>query len=412
MEIDKELSIDCSSMEITYSELKTITRQNIDALQKYADASADYVIESWLKINECIKQLIEAAREFQLPEEEDQNEEQVWIELKRIIKETFSPVGTIYEPTDEKIKDGMSLGIESPCISDKGYEQISFFLDHLLKEKERRGWEIEFADSLTRYIKYSNEPRYLFQDSHPSNLDAAEHLALLYSLEEEFAQRNFQWKDVAEAVTPLRKEVESSRRLLEGTSRDFWSQIQVQENRMEDYKTSVDKWISQKEDSIKNLERVYNEKLALAKPKEHWDSRAKQEAKNTKKWAKCTAIVTGLAVVLSTAAIVTLYSFEMPKIPFLSTSFIAIALITFMVYLVRVFVKITLSSRHLQMAYEQKSALTYFYLSLGKHEGELTEEERVLVIQSLFTPVETGLVKSSELPDFNAALALITKRVN
>ena len=175
---------------------------------------------------------------------------------------------------------------------------------------------------------------------------------------------------------------------------------------------SIDKWVQEKEESLKKLERLYSDKLALAAPKEHWDERAAQERENAAKWTKITALTAAAAVALSTIAIVVLYSFDLPKIPFLSTSFIAIAMITFMIYIVRVFVKITLSSRHLQMAYEQKSALTYFYLSLGKHKGELTEEERVLAIQSLFTPVDTGLVKASELPDFNAALALLTKRTN
>ena len=412
LQFGEEHTFSCSPMEVTYDQLKNITRQNIDAFKKYEDASDDYLIDSWRKVDQCIQELKTEAKAFELSGEIVEDEDELWGSLLAIINSCFASVGSPYTPENENIEDGLSIGIESPCICDRECARVIAFLDHLLEEKSRREWEIEFASSLAEYVTYSQEPRYLFQNAHQANLNSGQHLAFIYSLEEEIEKRTFQWKDVAEAVHPLQKELESSRRLLEGTSRDFSSEILSQENRMEEYKASIDRWVQEKEDSLTKLERLYSDKLALAAPKEHWDGRAAQEKENAAHWAKITALTAIIAVVLSTIAIVVLYSFDLPKIPFLSTSFIAIAMITFMIYLVRVFVKITLSSRHLQMAYEQKSALTYFYLSLGKHKGELTEEERVLVIQSLFTPVDSGLVKASELPDFNAALALLTKRAN
>lgn len=412
LQFGEEHTFSCSPMEVTYEQLKNITRQNIDAFRKYEDASDDHLIESWCKVDKCIRELTAEAKALELSSEIEDDEDELWGSLLAIINFCFAPVGSPYTPENEHIEDGLSIGIKSPCIDDREHARVIAFLDHLLEEKTRREWEIEFASSLAEYVTYSQEPRYLFQNAHQANLNSGRHLAFIYSLEEEFEKRTFQWQDVAKAVHPLQEELESSRRLLEGTSRDFSSQILSQENRMEEYKASIDKWVQEKEESLKKLERLYSDKLALAAPKEHWDERAAQERENAAKWAKITALTAAVAVALSTIAIVVLYSFDLPKIPFLSTSFIAIAIITFMIYLVRVFVKITLSSRHLQMAYEQKSALTYFYLSLGKYKGELTEEERVLAIQSLFTPVDTGLVKASELPDFNAALALLTKRTN
>ena len=47
------------------------------------------------------------------------------------------------------------------------------------------------------------------------------------------------------------------------------------------------------------------------------------------------------------------------EIPFISKSFIYVALISFLIYIIRIIIKIIVSSQHMSMEYEQKAALTF-----------------------------------------------------
>lgn len=101
---------------------------------------------------------------------------------------------------------------------------------------------------------------------------------------------------------------------------------------------------------------------------------------------------------------------KLPELPWLSPSFIVLALITFLVYVIRVFIKVTLSNSHLAAAYRQKATMTYFYLALMEKEHAVDDPERPLVLSALFSPVDTGLVKSGESVSLDALASLALKK--
>ena len=55
------------------------------------------------------------------------------------------------------------------------------------------------------------------------------------------------------------------------------------------------------------------------------------------------------------------------------------------------------SSFHLARDSEERHTLTYFYLSLLK-ESEIDPEEKKLIMQSLFSRADTGLLKEDSSP--------------
>ena len=80
--------------------------------------------------------------------------------------------------------------------------------------------------------------------------------------------------------------------------------------------------------------------------------------------------------------------------------------VSFSAYLVRTFSRLAFSSLHLQRDSEEREQLTMVYLALKK-EGAITDEERNLVLESLFSRAETGLLRrdsSPEMPGFSNIL--------
>lgn len=68
-------------------------------------------------------------------------------------------------------------------------------------------------------------------------------------------------------------------------------------------------------------------------------------------------------------------------------------MVCLIIYMLRVFIKLTISSKHLSEEYKQKYILTYFYLSLIS-EGKLNNELGDSIISKLFTKADTGLIKN------------------
>jgi hypothetical protein len=54
--------------------------------------------------------------------------------------------------------------------------------------------------------------------------------------------------------------------------------------------------------------------------------------------------------------------------------------------------------------------MTYFYLALMEKEHAVDDPERPLVLSALFSPVDTGLVKSGESVSLDALAALALKK--
>ncbi len=97
----------------------------------------------------------------------------------------------------------------------------------------------------------------------------------------------------------------------------------------------------------------------------------------------------------------------------LRATLILALLVSIGVYLIRLFVKLALSAYHLSRDAKERYQLTYVYLSLI-NEGKISEKDRTIVLQSLFSRADTGLLKgdsSPTLPDgmINQLTKLLSK---
>ena len=148
------------------------------------------------------------------------------------------------------------------------------------------------------------------------------------------------------------------------------------------------------------LEKLYYEKLSLEAPAKHWDDMADKYNKKGNKWLKASIV---LALIIVAGLIFTLQkifnypSTELNWFGIIRNYVILTATVGIGFYMLRFCVKICMSNYHQARDAEERSKLAEFYLSL-KEKGAVEDRERALIINSLFSRTETGLLKGDSTP--------------
>ena len=153
------------------------------------------------------------------------------------------------------------------------------------------------------------------------------------------------------------------------------------------------------QERIKVLENTYTKLLQLKGPAEYWDELAKSY-RGRGWWLLGVVGLIGVLVFGSLLALL----FDCDKLPLLNhvkfdaatvrASLIFIVLTSVAGYLLHLFTRLSISSFHLARDYRERFQLTRVYLALIK-DGDIQNEEstRQLVLQSIFSRSDTGLLK-------------------
>ena len=154
---------------------------------------------------------------------------------------------------------------------------------------------------------------------------------------------------------------------------------------------------------LHELEATYKEHLKLEKPAEYWSKSAKKYDNSSSMWFG----VLALLILVGVAGFVHFYSLYLQGqntgVTFDTVKGIVLFVSGLTVYgfLIRVVSKMLMSATHLQRDSEERAQLTYFYLALIK-DGAIDEKSRGIVIQSLFSRTETGLITGDSSPTMPA----------
>lgn len=151
---------------------------------------------------------------------------------------------------------------------------------------------------------------------------------------------------------------------------------------------------------VSDLEYLYGEKLRLSKPAEYWAKLKKSYSIKGYVWFGVSglfavAIIALLLVVLIKDIII--FSPEANWIENLKNSAIITVIASIGIYILRLTTKMGLSSHHLADDARERENLSYFYLSLIE-KGAVTDKERALVLNALFSRSDTGLLKGESTP--------------
>ncbi|MDF2380635.1 hypothetical protein JMG10_04090 [Nostoc ellipsosporum NOK] len=168
-------------------------------------------------------------------------------------------------------------------------------------------------------------------------------------------------------------------------------------------------------DNIKELENLYQQKLKLEAPAAYWNNRANKLRKDGHKWLIILSliIVFGISIliwVLNRIADGTIDRIFDSSATAIKWSVVLITMISFIAYGIRVFSKLAFSTFHLVRDAEEREQLTYVYLALQKEKG-IDQTERHLIMQSLFSRADSGLLRDEGGPTMPGHIVdQITKR--
>lgn len=166
--------------------------------------------------------------------------------------------------------------------------------------------------------------------------------------------------------------------------------------------TGFDNFFSNSSESIKNNEDLYREKLRLEAPAKYWKDRGellKKEGKNYLNWligisSVAAILLFTLLMLLGTDYFETAFN---DKIKGIKWSIILVTIVSLLAFTIKILSKMTFSSFHLSRDAEEREQLTHFYLALKK-DTTIEPEERQLILQSLFSRADTGLLKEDSSP--------------
>jgi uncharacterized integral membrane protein len=166
--------------------------------------------------------------------------------------------------------------------------------------------------------------------------------------------------------------------------------------------------------SVIDLENLYREKLILEAPAAYWETRAKELKLEGQKWLNYLMICSGIGIVLLFSLLIIIASNEYEEIfkfsgKTIRWSIILITMISFIAFLIKTFTKLTFSTFHLVRDAEERKQLSFVYLAL-KENGAVADIDRQIILQSIFSRADTGLLKEDSSPTMPTSI--IEKVVN
>jgi len=231
-------------------------------------------------------------------------------------------------------------------------------------------------------------------------------------------RRNSEKSSISKIRNDLRKQLsESEIHLTEHLSKasgDYKNYVGLIDTFKSEKEILFDKWFDKSKGDFDNfdlsskgkideLEKTYREKLKLEAPARYWQVKSAKyyeegkKARNILLWmVSLTGIFLAIILVVSPAWIFK-QVFSENTSSIVRWSVVFIVLLSFIAFAVRAITKVMFSSYHLARDAEERHTLTFFYLALLK-DTEVKEEERKLILQSLFSRVDTGLLKEDSGP--------------
>lgn len=169
--------------------------------------------------------------------------------------------------------------------------------------------------------------------------------------------------------------------------------------------------------NIKGLEETYEKKLQLEAPAKYWSKKSSTFKKNgdtAKYWLiGITAIFAIFLMTLLATAPDKIFDISIKENPskVVRWSILFLLLVSVLAYLIKTIAKIMFSSYHLARDAEERHTLTFFYLSLLKRNHINSNDHQELILQSLFSRTETGLLKEETAPSMPNPTQIIKTNV-
>lgn len=164
---------------------------------------------------------------------------------------------------------------------------------------------------------------------------------------------------------------------------------------------SVANLVGKAKAEITELYEIYDKKLQLQKPAEHWKRKADEHSRNSGFLLGGLIVTIGLGLFLFFALYSDWLVGKEMKLKFDTVQGVILfgTGVSVYAFLVGVLSKMLFSVLHLMRDAEEREQLTYVYLALSK-DTKLTPETEDMILQSIFSRADTGLIKGDSAPKF------------
>lgn len=214
-----------------------------------------------------------------------------------------------------------------------------------------------------------------------------------------------------EAEKKLTTIIEDTTTLYHTQEEKFNSLFDSNNQKLNQQHDETNNFIVEKQEQMKNLEATYGEKLKLSQPAKYWKDMSVDYQKSAFGWLATSCIIAVIIIiglVFLVMNVSNLFEGNKAIVDWIKETAMVTVLTGIALYILRITVKLSMSSFHLSRDAKEREQLTYFYLSLTK-EAVISDKERILVINSLFSRSDTGLLKGDSSPVMTTNVADLFK---
>ena len=403
---NNEFSTNTEPIYYSFKELKLEINSNLrywkDKLEKY-----ESVMELYSKWEDLNNRFIEIEKLIEIALKEDKSEN--WFEDS--VRNFFNSDYLRYNELHV-----FKVNIESPMKIERTQIEFEKFIKFILVNRA----SINFLEALKSYYLLKRYRRSII-DYLPDD-KVERYLPAIFLLKKDMYQNDedVAWEEISDSFSKdieilkedLKLTVSESSKLIENKDNEFNLRFQAYLKNIEDFKTAIDSWKTEKEIEIDRLEKTYKHRLQTEAPVQLWDERSKIYTDKAQKWSSFLFLSFLLLVLvfgLFYSQIQDFLAGKLEKVPFISDTFVLIAVVSFIIYLIRVIVKIILSNQHMAMEYEQKAAIARYYEALLAEGGEVDDIIKPMIFGAMLSKVETGLVKIDNNLDLESVISVLKK---
>ncbi|WP_185212029.1 DUF6161 domain-containing protein [Sphingobacterium mizutaii] len=350
---------------------------------------------------------------------------------------------------------------QSKAFFDNTYSQIIGLLNNVKNKSINKTNIAQSLSNLTQSLRPNNqtftfdapEVDFLFglHDRYPKSFDSAFQYLISGSValsnkdqaQGVFLAYEFQNKDISHIFNRRETEKKSLfelRRSIDKTANEYENtliaHLKKSTEDYKEYKSNLDDFQQRSEDSLSQwmithkgefegfhkesidkisaLENQYAELLKLKEPVEYWKEKAKG-LRTTGYWAFGVSSIGMLILAFSIYRLLwhtpegLLESlFDGDRTAAIRWSIVFVIFISCFFVIIRAIMKFMFSNFHLARDAEEREKLTYLYLALISN-GQFNEDERKIVMQSLFSRSDTGLLKEDSSPTMPGINSLFGK---
>tara|TARA_R110001583_G_scaffold23745_1_gene87239 strand:+ start:2542 stop:3768 length:1227 start_codon:yes stop_codon:yes gene_type:complete len=216
--------------------------------------------------------------------------------------------------------------------------------------------------------------------------------------DEELANQRDSW--VNEYQTKIDEATRQNQKV-DGLISDWQEQTDTQSADLDTHKHEFKKRFDDELDAarteLENLTKTYDDKLALHAAVRYWGIQLKSHNEKAKSfgWALGITTISVLAVII----IFSIFGLDKPfKEVAVSRLVTAAALTTFGIWVIKIVANIFMSHLHLATDAQERRTMIHTYLALTRKGQGPKEEDRQLILQTLFRPSTTDMVKNDQGP--------------